>query len=140
MDHSEELYDCAVCDEKTSLRCGGCGELAFCSRGHQKIVRLSSSLDDPGAVPAQQLPLLQLWTTHKWLCGKRPDVFTFPPLSSDEERLIQAVVEVVDQGLETEEDSYLARTTVKLCLPGLKKEDLPVRFLFPFHPSPRVVD
>ncbi|GAA5933862.1 hypothetical protein JCM10213_008453 [Rhodosporidiobolus nylandii] len=55
------LRKCAVCDVKTTSACGGCG-LPFCSREHQKL----------------------LWKTHKWLCGKDPSKFTFPPLSPTE--------------------------------------------------------
>jgi hypothetical protein len=93
MDDSEELYDCAVCDQKTSLRCGGCGELAFCSREHQKIVRLSPPLGGWRVGGADQYSLLQLWPTHKWLCGKDTTVFSLPPLTVDEATMVVQVHE-----------------------------------------------
>ncbi|GAA5933882.1 hypothetical protein JCM10213_008459 [Rhodosporidiobolus nylandii] len=55
------LRECAVCDVKTTSACGRCG-LPFCSREHQKL----------------------LWKTHKWLCGKDPDVSSLPPLDEEE--------------------------------------------------------
>lgn len=45
MHSSSDLLECALCPVKTAQRCGACGEVAFCSREHQKIVRLSALFD-----------------------------------------------------------------------------------------------
>ncbi|GAA6030339.1 hypothetical protein JCM8097_009055 [Rhodosporidiobolus ruineniae] len=55
--------ECAVCDKKTSQRCSGCSNVAFCSREHQQL----------------------LWKSHKWFCRKpAPTSFSLPPLSAED--------------------------------------------------------
>jgi hypothetical protein len=131
MDHSDELYDCAVCDQKTSLRCGGCGELAFCSREHQRVVRLSPFLHDGRTPRADWYSPLQLWKTHKWLCGTDSTLFSLPPLFRDEETALLSlhnalVTETSSEGVSRNFHDMRRRLY-------MGSVTLEARFFFPLH-------
>ncbi|GAA5917521.1 hypothetical protein JCM6882_007944 [Rhodosporidiobolus microsporus] len=68
---NDNLRECAVCATRTSTRCSGCAEadVFFCSREHQKLLR----------------------PTHKWLCGKDPNIFTCAPLDEKESAALEKV-------------------------------------------------
>ncbi|GAA5889970.1 hypothetical protein JCM8208_001184 [Rhodotorula glutinis] len=51
---------CTVCDKLATMRCSKCRQSAYCSARCQAL----------------------LWPTHKFLCGRDPDMFYFPPLST----------------------------------------------------------
>jgi hypothetical protein len=76
--------ECVVCGAATTKSCSACKKLFFCSAEHQKLV----SLEKSGAVGGLRLSLtlfaalLQLWVTHKHLCGKQG--YTPPPFTKDE--------------------------------------------------------
>ncbi|GAA5898086.1 hypothetical protein JCM5296_001988 [Sporobolomyces johnsonii] len=66
---SPSLHDCAICDNKTTKRCGGCRLVYFCSRECQEL----------------------LWPTHKVQCGRDPTRFHLPALEQDEARALAQI-------------------------------------------------
>jgi len=87
---SSESGACLVCGIETKQRCSNCDKaginLWFCSREHQKLVRLSSSVARRS--PAQQGPdvfLPQVYFAHKLFCGPgKANPLTWPLLSEAE--------------------------------------------------------
>ncbi|GAA5867494.1 hypothetical protein JCM8547_007525 [Rhodosporidiobolus lusitaniae] len=59
---SLELHTCFVCPAQTSTRCPGCAAAFFCCKDHQKLG----------------------WSTHRWMCEKENEPFSFPPMSAEE--------------------------------------------------------
>lgn len=88
-----ELPECAVCGQKAKLRCGRRRQVLFCGAEHQKMVRsvhllpldAFNQLSDDTVFP------LQIWPTYKWLCGKKSDVFCYPPLAPEEAEVFRTV-------------------------------------------------
>ncbi|GAA5898090.1 hypothetical protein JCM5296_001989 [Sporobolomyces johnsonii] len=66
---SQPLHDCAICENKTTKRCGGCRLVYFCSRECQKL----------------------LWPTHKVQCGRDPTRFHLPALQEDEAHALSQI-------------------------------------------------
>jgi hypothetical protein len=73
-----ELY--AVCDNRTTKKCGACKEIRLCSPECQRLVRRSLPLP---AVKTNA-SLTQVWSTHKWLCRNKGKPFSHAPLTEDE--------------------------------------------------------
>lgn len=81
----QPLY-CVVCGQATTNRCSKCAKvehhLAFCSPEHQRLVSLGF------AAPAQEThrnSLLQVWPTHRRLCGRDLDSGIHSPWLSRKE-------------------------------------------------------
>lgn len=71
---------CAVCDNRTTKKCGACKEIRLCSPECQRLVRRSLPLH---AVKTNA-SLTQVWSTHKWLCRNKGKTFSHAPLTDVE--------------------------------------------------------
>jgi hypothetical protein len=71
-------------------------------------------------------PLLQYWKTHRWLCGKDPAVFSYPPLREKE---YQAMLELYQRWKRG--DKSLALTGTFEALEGGGPARAPVRSVVP---------
>jgi len=86
MSSSGSSRPCVVCGVATLNRCGECAAngtdwMFFCSREHQKLVRLHSLLPQWTQTNNK---MLQIWFMHKRVCGKNSSPFRWPGLSEKE--------------------------------------------------------